>query len=175
VAAVAVEVVEVAGEGFRDADRGGAERQRGVPGVEADVAGGEAGDAAGPLAEQQDEQPGDPVAGVVAVIVQAAAGQCPPVVLGERDCRVRAGRWRDGECAVAVAACPGEEVPDLVAAGGAGQQVGVEVGLPAGGQVQAAAGKPAGEVGGGLKRRPVRGGSRSQLITASGRPAASSA
>jgi hypothetical protein len=59
VAAVAGEVVEVAGQGFGDADRGGAQRQRGALGVEADVAGGEAGDAAGALAEQQDEQPGD--------------------------------------------------------------------------------------------------------------------
>ena len=42
-------------------------------------------------------------------------------------------------------------MPDLVAAGGAGQQVGVEVGLPADCQVQAAAGKPAGEVDGGLE------------------------
>lgn len=151
VAAVAGEVVQVAGQGFGDADRGGAQSQRGALGVEADVAGGEAGDAAGALAEQQDEQAGDAVAGVVAVVVQEAAGQCPPLVLGERDCRVRAGHGRDSECAVAVAACPGQEVPDLVAAGRAGQQVGVEVGLTAGGQVQAAAGKPAGEVDGGLE------------------------
>ena len=46
----------------------------------------------GALAEQQDEQPGDAVAGVVAVVVQEAAGQCPPVILGERDHRVRAER-----------------------------------------------------------------------------------
>ena len=99
----------------------------------------------------RDEQPGDAIAGVVAVVMQEAASQRPPLVLGERDHRVRAWHGRDGECAVAVTACPGEEVPDLVTAGRAGQQVGVEIGLTAGGQVQAAAGKPAGEVDGGLE------------------------
>ena len=87
----------------------------------------------------------------MAVAVEEAAGQCPPVVVFDLGYQVAAGA-RGYVQAAGVAACggPGHEGARVVAAGCPGGEPGVDVALSAGGQGGAGASQPADQPG----RRP---------------------
>ena len=118
---------------------------------EDDLIPGEAGDAGQRLSVEQHEQAGNPVLDGVAVVVEQAAGQCPPVVLFDLGDQVAAGACGYVQAAgVAAGGGPGHEGARVVAAGCPGGEPGVDVALGAGRQAGAGAVQPADQPG----RRP---------------------
>ena len=137
-----------AGEGLGQDDRLASEAQPHSLVVGVDVAEGEAADDRGPLGVEEDEEPGDAVSGIEAVVVEQLSCLVP-AGLGVDDAGRAAppggGKVQAGQLLLLR---PADEVPGLAGAGGviAGDP-GVQVVLPAGGQGEVAGGEPVQQAG----------------------------
>jgi hypothetical protein len=112
-----------------------------------DVVGGQLQDSGGGQAEQQDQHGGDAGRKRQGRVGQAEAEFLPALVLGQDVGRRAVGRCGHGVFAGEPAlVCRGEEDADVVAAGRAGGQPGVDVGLAEAGEVEPALVEPVQEV-----------------------------
>ena len=113
----------------------GAQEQLGPVRGEGDLGPGEAGDAGQRLSVEQHEQAGHPVLDGVAVVVEEAADQCPPVVVFDLGDQIAAGAPGYVQAAgVAAGGGPGHEGARVVAARCPAGEPGVDVALGAGRQ-----------------------------------------
>ena len=140
--------------GKLDGYRSEAEPDGAVTGADVEVVEGEAADRRGLLGVEQDQQPGDTVAGGEGIVVQQPAGLLPAFVVVQRP--GGAGPPGGGELQAGVDAERNRPADEVAGFGFAGSvvagQPSVEVGLGTAGDGQAAVAQPAQQADGGTTR-----------------------
>jgi hypothetical protein len=115
------------------------------------MAEGQAADHGGPLGVEEDEQAGQAVLGLEAVVVEQPAGLLPAGLGVDHPGRAAPPGCREVQRGEPVPACPADEVPRVGAVAGLGvAQPRIEVALPRGLEGQLVAGEPVKQDDGGL-------------------------